>query len=214
MSHLRTLDDLPEDLSNKRVFVRVDFNVPMRGTGEQAEVLDDTRIREALPTLRELHARGAQLLLASHRGRPKGERREEFSMRPVAAAVGAALGAEVTFVDDCVGDPVAQALANSGGSASVLLLENLRFHAGEEANDATFVDQLAAVADLYVGDAFGTAHRAHASTAGLPERTQPAVAGRLMAREAEVLGQLLAGPEKPYAALLGGAKISGKIDTL
>lgn len=209
-SRLHLLTDLgSEQLRSRRVFLRVDFNVPM----QDGRVVDDTRIREALPTLRHLQEAGARVLLGSHRGRPKGERREEFSLEPIVPTLSAALGQRVHFVGDCVGE-VAETAAGRLADGEFCLLENLRFHPGEEANDAEFVAQLAALPEVYVGDAFGTAHRAHASTAGLPEKLDPAVAGLLMAREAEVLGKLLEGPESPYAALLGGAKISGKIETL
>ena len=159
---LPSLDDLPE-LQGRRVFVRVDFNVPM----QDGKVLDDTRLVQALPTVRELMERGARVALASHRGRPKGERNLDFSLRPVAAALADLLEQDVTFAEDCVGAGAEDAVAGleNGG---VCLLENLRFHAGETDNDSDFVSQLTRLADVYVSDAFGTAHRAHASTAGVP----------------------------------------------
>ncbi|MEM9405518.1 MAG: phosphoglycerate kinase [Acidobacteriota bacterium] len=205
---LPSLDDLP-DLRGRRVFVRVDFNVPMQG----GKVLDDTRLVQALPTIRELLGRGARVALASHRGRPKGQRNLDFSLRPVALALAELLDHDVAFAEDCVGTSAEEAidgLANGGAC----LLENLRFHAGETDNEPDFVAQLAQLADVYVSDAFGTAHRAHASTAGVPSRLEHCAAGRLMHREVTVLGGLLSAPQRPFAAALGGAKISGKIETL
>lgn len=211
MSDLLTLHDLDLGrLAGQRVFVRVDFNVPLSGGGE---VLDATRLEEALPTLRELAAAGGRLVLASHCGRPKGQPDARYSLRPVADRLAALLASDVAFADDCVGDVARQAVAalRPGG---VLLLENLRFHAGETANDADFAAQLAALADVYVDDAFGSAHRAHASVVGVADRLERKAAGRLMEREVAALGRLLGEPERPFAALLGGAKIEGKIDTL
>jgi len=210
MTRLRTLEDLDlATLAGRRVFVRVDFNVPLEG----GQVMDATRLEESLPTIRELRAAGARLLLASHCGRPKGKPDPKYSLRPVADKLAELLGAPVAFAADCVGEPAtraAAALANGG----VLLLENLRYHAGEEKNDPALASALAALAEAYVDDAFGSAHRAHASVVGVPERMERKAAGRLMVREVEALGRLLANPEKPFAALLGGAKIADKIETL
>ncbi len=210
MTRLLTLEDLElGTLAGKRVFVRVDFNVPLDG----GKVLDATRLEESLPTIRELRKTGARLLLASHCGRPKGKPDPKYSLRPVAAKLAELLSAPVAFAADCVGEPAASAaagLANGG----VLLLENLRYHAGEEKNDPALADGLAALAEAYVDDAFGSAHRAHASVVGVPERLRRKAAGRLMVKEVEALGRLLAHPEKPFAALLGGAKIGDKTETL
>lgn len=211
MSDLYELSDLGLDrLSGTRVFLRVDFNVPLSAAGE---VTDATRLEEALPTIRELSAAGARLLLASHLGRPKGRRDPRYSLRPVAAALGRLLGSEVRFADDCVGEPAASAMAalEPGG---LCLLENLRYHPGEEENDPAFARSLADPCEAYVGDAFGAAHRAHASVVGVPEVLGRRAAGRLMAREVAALSRLLEEPERPFVAILGGAKISGKIDTL
>jgi phosphoglycerate kinase len=211
MTDLLTLADLDlGGLAGRRVFVRVDFNVPLSGAGE---VLDATRLEEALPTLRELAAAGVRLILASHCGRPKGQPDPRYSLRPVALALARLVGQEVAFADDCVGE-VAAAAAAALPPGRMLLLENLRFHAGETANDPAFAAQLADLADAYVDDAFGSAHRAHASVVGIVERLPRKAAGRLMLREVAALGRLLGEPERPFAALLGGAKIEGKIDTL
>lgn len=208
MTDLWTLDDL-DDLARKRVFVRVDFNVPLEG----GRVTDDTRIAEALPTLRELLERKARVILASHCGRPKGERDPRFSLRPVADRLVDLLGGPVRFASDCVG-PEAEKVVAQLADGQVCLLENVRFHAGETANDAAFADGLARLAQVFVGDAFGTAHRAHASVVGVAERMEEKAAGRLMAREVEVLEHLLEEPARPFVALLGGAKIGGKLDTI
>ena len=214
-SRLLTLDDLvtPDGLAGRRVFVRVDFNVPLSADGE---VGDTTRIEEALPTLRELTAAGARLILASHCGRPKGEPDPRYSLRPVAAATAELLGRPVAFAGDTVGDE-ARAAADALGDGDLCLLENLRFHAGEKGNDDDFAARLAALAGdggAYVDDAFGTAHRAHASVVGVPRHLPARAAGRLLEREVAALGRLLGEPDRPFAALLGGAKIEGKIDTL
>jgi phosphoglycerate kinase len=211
MADLFTLDDLDlAGLRGKRIFVRVDFNVPL---AEDRTVGDTTRLEEALPTLRELLRAGAVVILASHLGRPKGKRDPRYTLRPVAGALASLLGLPVRFAEDCVG-PEVEALVRTLGPGDVVLLENLRFHAGEEKNDPAFAGQLAALADAYVDDAFGAAHRAHASVVGIPERLGAKAAGRLLAREVAALGRLLGEPERPFAALLGGAKIEGKIDTL
>jgi phosphoglycerate kinase len=211
MSDLLNLDDLGlGDLRGERVFVRVDFNVPLSPAGE---VVDATRLEEALPTIRELSAAGAALLLASHSGRPKGAPDPKYSLRPVAAKLAELLGRPVAFAGDCVG-PEAESAAAALEPGGVLLLENLRFHEGETKNDPAFADRLAALAQVYVDDAFGSAHRAHASVVGVPERLTRKAAGRLMEKEVRALGRLLGEPERPFAALLGGAKVEDKIETL
>jgi phosphoglycerate kinase len=214
MADLWTLDDLGLDaLNGKRVFVRVDFNVPLSGDGADGKVLDGTRLEEALPTIRELVAAGAVVILASHLGRPKGKPDPRYTLQPVAEALVPLLGQAVRFAGDCVG-PEVEALVRGMGPGEVVLLENLRFHAEEEKNDPAFADRLAALAEVYVDDAFGSAHRAHASVVGVPERLTHKAAGRLLAREVAALGRLLGEPERPFAAILGGAKVEGKIDTL
>ncbi|MEX0923543.1 MAG: phosphoglycerate kinase [Rhodovibrionaceae bacterium] len=201
-----TLDDL--DLAGKSVLLRCDFNVPMKG----GEIGDDTRLRRALPTIREIVEAGGKAVLLSHFGRPKGQRVPELSLKPVAAALGERLGQEVAFAEDCIGAAAERAVAAlpAGG---VLLLENLRFHTGEEANDGPFAEELAALGDLYVNDAFSAAHRAHASVEALPRRL-PAAAGRLMQEELEHLTQALESPTRPLAAIVGGAKVSTKLALL
>ena len=194
------------DVLGKRVLVRADLNVPL---DEHGRVTDDTRIVAALPTVRYLLDRGARVILCSHLGRPKGEVREELRLDPVAARLSELLGKPVRKLDDCVGSEV-QAAVGDMQSGNVVLLENLRFHPEEEANDPNFSKDLASLADLYVNDAFGTAHRAHASTAGVTEYL-PSVAGFLMEKEIEFLGKALESPPHPFVAVLGGAKISGKI---
>jgi len=211
MTKLRTLDGLDlASLSGRRVFVRVDFNVPI---SDDHEVLDATRLEESVPTIRELAAAGAVVILASHLGRPKGKRDPRYTLRPVVAELDRLLGVGVRFAEDCVGEP-AESVIRLMDPGEIVLLENLRFHAEEERNEPFFADQLAALAEAYVDDAFGSAHRAHASVVGVPERLGRKAAGRLLAREVEALGRLLGEPERPFAALLGGAKIEGKIDTL
>jgi len=194
------------DVKGKRVLVRVDFNVPMNA---EREITDDTRIKAALPTIRYLVDHGARVILASHLGRPKGKPTDEFRMDPVARRLSELLGKPVLKLNECVGDEVKAAVV-AMRDGDVVLLENLRFHAEEEANDEGFAKALADLADIYVNDAFGTAHRAHASTAGVA-RFLPAVAGFLMEKEIEVMGKALADPERPFVAILGGAKVKDKV---
>jgi len=202
----KTVKDI--DVKGKRVLVRVDFNVPLAG----GEVADDTRIRAALPTIRYLLDQGAAVILISHLGRPKGEVREGLRMDPVARRLSELLGQEVVKVDDCIGPEVEVAAAGLN-SGQVLLLENLRFHREERENDPAFAAKLAVLAELYVNDAFGAAHRAHASVSGVPAYL-PAVAGFLMEKELNFLGAALERPEHPFVAILGGAKISDKIGVI
>jgi phosphoglycerate kinase len=197
------------DVQGRRVLVRVDLNVPI---DEHGTVGDDTRIRAALPTIQQLRDGGARVILMSHLGRPKGERNAKYSLAPVAGRLSELLGARVAFADDCVGASAAAAVADLA-DGDVLLLENLRFHAAEEANDAAFAAQLAELADVYVNDAFGAAHRAHASTEGVA-RLLPAHAGLLMDREVSVLTALLESPEHPFVAIVGGVKVADKIAVL
>ncbi|MFN7942269.1 MAG: phosphoglycerate kinase [Thermoanaerobaculia bacterium] len=207
---LWTLEDLGLDrLRGVTVLVRVDFNVPLK----DGQVLDDTRLVEALPTIRELSGAGARLLLCSHCGRPKGAVNLKYSLAPAAARLAQLLGRPVAFASDCIGEPAAR-IAAGLGDGDVGLLENLRFHAEEEKNDPEFARALAAPAAAYVDDAFGSAHRAHASVTGVVPFLARKAAGRLMVREVEALTRLLGRPERPFAAILGGAKIEGKIDTL
>ena len=207
MTTFRTLDDI--EVAGKRVLVRVDLNVPMR----EGAVGDATRIDRVAPTLTELAERGAKVIVASHFGRPKGKPVAAMSLGPLAEPLSQALGGRpVRFVADCVGEQ-AEAAAASLAPGDVALLENLRFHPGEEANDPAFADSLAALADLYVNDAFSAAHRAHASTTALAERL-PSAAGRLMQVELEALGKALQAPERPVIAIVGGAKVSTKLAVL
>jgi phosphoglycerate kinase len=196
------------DVAGKRVLVRVDFNVPL----EKSMVSDDTRIRAALPTIRYLLEHDAQPILCSHLGRPKGKPEPKYSLRPVAERLGQLLNRPVEMAPDCVG-PVVEEMARRIRHGGLLLLENLRFHAEEEANDAEFAQALASLADVYVNDAFGSAHRAHASTVGVTAHL-PAVAGLLMEKELAFLGQALAAPARPFVAVLGGAKVSDKMGVI
>ncbi len=193
----------------KRVLLRVDFNVPLAA----GSVIDDTRIEAALPTIRHLVEAGARVIIMSHLGRPKGERKPEFSLAPVAKALQGKLSCPVSFAPDCVGEETARMAADleAGG---VLLLENLRFHAGETKNDPGFAEALAAHGEVFVNDAFGTAHRAHASTVGVPALIAEKAPGFLLEKEIRFLGRLLESPERPFVALLGGAKVSGKIEVI
>ena len=197
------------DVKGKRVLVRVDFNVPL---DKQGEITDDTRIVAALPTIRYLIDNGASVILMSHLGRPDGKVVDRLRLDPVAKRLSELLGKRVAKTDDCVGPAVKEAVSRLG-PGDVLLLENLRFHPEEEANDPTFARQLAELGDIYVNDAFGTAHRAHASTAGVAGFLR-AVAGFLMEKEIGVMGKALEDPERPFIALIGGAKVSTKIGVL
>jgi phosphoglycerate kinase len=203
---MKSVRDLP--IEGKRVFLRVDFNVPL----DEGRVTDSTRIIESLPTIAHAVERGASVICASHLGKPKGKADPKYSLGPVAVEFAAKLGRPVRFVDDCVG-PEAERTAKALSSGEILLLENLRFHAGEEANDPEFAGALAALADVYVDDAFGAAHRAHASVVGVPGLLPEKGAGLLLEKEVRELSRLL-DPERPFAVILGGAKISGKIDAL
>lgn len=196
------------DLKGKRVFCRVDFNVPMK----EGKITDETRIRAALPTIQYLVEQGAKVILASHLGRPKGQVVEEMRLTPVAARLGELLGKDVKKADEAFG-PVAQEMVAAMNEGGVLVLENVRFYAGEEKNDAELAKEFAALADIFVNDAFGAAHRAHASTAGIADYL-PAVSGLLMEKELDVLGKALSNPERPFTAIIGGAKVKDKIGVI
>lgn len=204
----KTIKDV--DFKGKKVLCRVDFNVPINDAGQ---VSDDTRIVASLPTIRYILEHGGRLILASHLGRPKAKPEAKYSLAPVAPYLAKLLGRPVTMANDCIG-PEVQSLIAAMQDGEVLLLENVRFHAGEEKNDPAFCAELAALAECYVNDAFGTAHRAHASTEGVAHLLQPAVAGFLMGKELEYLGTALAAPKRPFVAILGGAKVSDKIPVI
>jgi phosphoglycerate kinase len=198
------------DLHGKRVFIRVDFNVPIKN----GVIEDDTRIRASLPTIQYAIDKGATVILASHLGRPKGKVALEYSLRPVAERLGQLLGRPVVFAEDCIGEKVTRAVEEARKSGAVVLLENLRFHPEEEKNDPKFALALAATADLFVNDAFGAAHRAHASVEGITHHVSRAAAGLLMEEELRYLGHALESPQRPFIAILGGAKVSDKIEVI
>ena len=203
---MRTIRDL--SLAGRRAFVRVDFNVPF----EHGRITDNTRIRAALPTITYALERGATVILASHLGRPKGKPNPEFSLKPVGEHLATLVHRPVAFAPDCIGPAAAEVIA--ANPRGIILLENLRFHAEEEKNDTTFAKALADLADVYVNDAFGSAHRAHASTEGIVNYIAEAAAGFLMADEVEYLGRALDRPDRPFVAILGGAKVSGKLEVI
>lgn len=204
----RTIDQI--ELKDKRVLVRVDFNVPL---DENLNVTDDKRIVESLPTIKKIIAEGGKAILMSHLGRPKGKVNPKYSLAPAAKKLSEILGKEVKLASDCIGEAV-KTQVNEMKNGDVLLLENLRFHEEEEKNDPAFAKQLAELGDIYVNDAFGSAHRAHASTEGVTKFLAVSVAGYLMEKELNYLGKAVGNPERPYCAILGGAKISGKIDVI
>jgi len=205
---IKSLEEL--DLKDKRVFIRVDFNVPYDAQGQ---VKDDARIVASLPTIRHALNAGAKVILASHLGRPKGKRDPKYSLLPVAARLSELLEREVVFPEDCVGDAVKKLVAEMRES-EVILLENLRFHPEEEANDPVFSERLAALAEIYVNDAFGTLHRAHASTVGMVPLVKEKAAGLLVLKEVQMLSRLLQEPARPFVAILGGAKVSDKLGVI
>ncbi|MDP2320410.1 MAG: phosphoglycerate kinase [Acidobacteriota bacterium] len=199
-------------VAGKRVFIRVDFNVPLKN----GVITDDTRITSTLPTIQHVLDHGGTAILASHLGRPKGKPAPEFSLKPVAARLGELLKRQVTFADDCIGHAAIRAVeeAHAAGGSKLVLLENLRFHAEEEKNDPGFAEELATLGDIYINDAFGAAHRAHASVSGMVPRFAEAGAGLLMEKELTYLGLALGEPDRPFVAVMGGAKVSDKIDVI
>ncbi|MEK6679892.1 MAG: phosphoglycerate kinase, partial [Nitrospirota bacterium] len=208
LNNKMTIEDV--DIKGKRVFIRADFNVPLNGN---QNITDDTRIRCTLPTINHAIDEGAKVILCSHLGRPKGKRVEQFSLAPVAKRLKRLLNKEVIFANDCIGEEVEKIIAKMK-AGDVVLLENLRFHAGEESNDEAFSKALARLADVYVNDAFGAAHRSHASIAGVTKYVPVSVAGFLMKKEIEYLVGAVANPVRPFVAVLGGAKVSGKIGVI
>lgn len=206
MLNKKTMKDI--DVKGKRVFVRVDFNVPM----ENGVITDETRIRAAIPTIKYLVEQGAKVILASHLGRPKGEVKEDMRLTAVGVRLAELMGQPVTKLDESIGETVEAAVANMK-DGDIVLLENVRFHAGEEKNDETLAKQFASLADVYVNDAFGAAHRAHSSTEGIAKHI-PAVSGFLMEKELDVLGKALSTPERPFTAIIGGAKVKDKIGVI
>lgn len=209
-----TIEDLSKDggLKSKRVLVRVDFNVPMSKETEGL-ITDDKRIVESLPTIKKVVSEGGRLILMSHMGRPKGEKNMKYSLRPIAMHLSELLDKPVLFADDCIGEST-EAIVNDLQDGDILLLENLRFYNEEEKNNTEFAKKLASYGDIYINDAFGTAHRAHASTEGVTHYIKTCAAGYLMQKELEYLSRAIANPEHPYVAILGGSKISGKIDVI
>ena len=203
----RTIKDL--DLRGKKALIRVDFNVPIKN----GTIQEDTRIKASLPTIRYALEQGATVILMSHLGRPKGKPNLEFTLKPVAEHLSKLLGKPVQFAEDCIG-PAAQAAIDNAGPGGVVLLENLRFHAEEEKNDSGFAQQLASLGDVYINDAFGSAHRAHASTEGIVSHVKASAAGLLMADEIAHLGKVLEAPDRPFVAILGGAKVSDKLEVI
>ncbi|HAB54424.1 MAG TPA: phosphoglycerate kinase, partial [Ignavibacteriales bacterium] len=198
------------DLKNKRVLVRVDFNVPL---DENLQITDDIRITSSLPTINKIIKEDGKAILMSHLGRPKGKVNLKYSLKPAAERLSKLLGKEVILSPDCIGE-VVKSLVNKMNSGDVLMLENLRFHEEEEKNDEAFAKKLSELGDVYVNDAFGSAHRAHASTEGITKFVKTCVSGYLMQKELDYLGTAIANPQRPFAAVLGGAKISGKIDVI
>ena len=209
-----TIDDLSKagELRSNRVLVRVDFNGPMTKENE-GQITDDKRIVESLPTIKKIISEGGKLILMSHMGRPKGEKNLKYSLRPIAIHLSELLDKPVLFADDCI-DESTEAIVNDLQDGDILLLENLRFYNEEEKNNPEFAKKLASYGDIYVNDAFGTAHRAHASTEGVTKFIKTSAAGYLMEKELAYLSKAIASPEHPYAAILGGSKISGKIDVI